>query len=131
MLKRTIKYVDFNNKLQERDFFFHLTTAQLLELDVEVGGFENLFSTFGNEEDPNYGNLVSAFRKLIGASYGRKSEDGQYFEKSEQITNSFIFSPAYDVWFWSLFEDGGKGAMDFFNGLVPKDLPSFLNKGGE
>ena len=43
------------------------------------------------------------FEDLIKKAYGVKSEDGRRFMKSEEISRSFMESPAYEI----LFEETG------------------------
>ena len=59
--------------------------------------------------------------ELIDFSYGIKSSDGQYFEKSEEILKRFKSSPAYSELFMELATDDN-GAAAFINGVIPNDL---------
>ena len=74
------------------------------------------------------------FENFIAKSYGVKSEDGRRFMKSEEISRSFMETPAYEVLFEKLVTDD-KYAADFVNDVmrskgsatVPTAIPAATN----
>jgi len=120
MLKKVIKYEDFDGKEREETFYFNLTTAELAEWELSISGgmtgwIERIVET---ETTPE---MVKLFKELITKSYGEKSPDGKRFIKNEELTEAFIQSNAYSVLFMELITDA-KNAADFANGVMPKEL---------
>ena len=61
--------------------------------------------------------LIQFFEDLIKKAYGVKSEDGRRFMKSEEISRSFMESPAYEILFEELVTND-KAAADFVNAVM-------------
>ena len=49
---------------------------------------------------------------------GFKSEDGKRFIKSQQLTDEFIQSPAYDELFFELLSGGADAMAEFVNSII-------------
>lgn len=124
MLKKTITFEDFNGKQQTRDYWFHLSKPDLVEIDAEYpDGLEGSIRKFMDEDDRL--GMLRLFKNLILRGYGVKSEDGLRFERSPEIARQFEQSPAYE----SLFVELGTQpdmAADFIRGIVPRDLAQEL-----
>lgn len=120
MLKKTITYTDFNGTEKTRDFYFNLTTSELMELELgEAGGLTaTVESIIAAQDRPA---LIKTFKKLILGAYGEKSPDGERFVKSEEISNAFSQTKAYDKLFLELIADS-KASSDFVNGILPANL---------
>ncbi len=118
MLKKTIKYVDFDGKEQEETLYFNLTEPEVVRLDVSFpGGLEVYISTLDEKVNPQ--DILKLFEEVIRASYGEKSEDGRYFLKDPEAVNLFYQSAAYSALFVELIKDADKAA-EFFNALLSK-----------
>lgn len=118
MLKKTITYEDYDGKTQTRDFYFNLTKSEIIKMEnSEIGGLTNLLGKILQEEDQP--KIFEYFDRFIALAYGKKSADGQRFEKSEAISNEFFHCPAYDVLFMELMADS-KAAADFMNAIIPQ-----------
>lgn len=118
MLKKTITYEDFDGNQRTEDYYFNLTKAEAMELEVSVkGGYAEYLQNIVKEND-NAG-IISAIKDLILRSYGHKSEDGKRFVKTEEDAKEFAQSEAYSELFFELTSDD-KAASDFFNGIIPK-----------
>lgn len=118
MLKKTITYMDYDGNEHTEDFFFHLTKAELIELaHSEKGGLEKVIEKITKEQDNK--RLISLFKEVIQMSYGEKSLDGKRFQKSEEISKNFMETEAYSILFMELVDDE-KAAIDFVNGIMPK-----------
>lgn len=120
MLKKTITYIDYNDQERTEDFYFHLTKAELLEMEMRTpGGLEarlkRLIATLDNNK------IVDWFRDLVLLSYGVKSEDGRRFIKSDELRTAFSHTEAYSELYWSLATDASEGAK-FVNGILPRGL---------
>lgn len=120
MLKKTIKYKNFNDEWEEEDFFFHLSKAELVEL--EASHEDGLASAMQRIVDANdTKSIIAEFKKIIMQSYGIKSSDGKRFVKNQTIREAFESSEAYSTLFMELVTDTD-AAIEFMNGIIPGDL---------
>lgn len=122
MLKKTIEYVDYNGVRRKEDFYFNLTTAEIMEMQMgKTGGLDEFINKIVNAQDAP--ELIKIFKDLIIKAYGEKSADGKRFMKNQEITDSFTQTEAYSILFMELATDSEKAA-EFFNGIIPADLRS-------
>lgn len=120
MLKKTIKYVDFNGVEREEDFYFDLSEAELTRLNFTTeGGLEAVLQRIIDTQDVP--ELYKYFEMIIQMSYGVKSVDGKYFEKSDAVLNKFMHCRAYSNLIMELLGDTD-AAANFVNGVLPQDL---------
>jgi hypothetical protein len=120
VLKKTIKYKDFNDVEQSDEFHFHLSAEKLLELEASLpGGFESHVDHIMKSGDG--AQILELFKRLIRYSIGHVSEDGKRFVQTDEITNDFVQTNAYSKLFLEL-GSSEEIAAQFFNGIVPKDL---------
>lgn len=118
MLKKTIKYVDFDGKEREDILYFNLTEPEVVRLDVKFpGGLEVYIDNLDEKVNPQ--DILNLFEEVIRESYGEKSEDGRYFVKNSEAVDLFYQSAAYSALFVDLIKDADKAAA-FFNGLLSK-----------
>jgi hypothetical protein len=126
LLKKTITYEDFNGEEQTEDFYFHLSKADLVELEMsKKGGLEEWLKRVIASKDGKA--IMEEFKNLIMMSVGQRSEDGKQFRKDVQLRHNFRDSPAYDVLFMELITDADKAA-EFVNGIIPRNLEAQLAK---
>lgn len=120
MLKKTIKYQDFNGETVSEDFFFHLSKAELVEMEMahEGGLSETLARIVASEDAPK---IIAEFKKIVLGAYGQKSPDGRRFIKNQQLREEFESTEAYSELFMELVTNTD-AAIEFINGIVPKDL---------
>jgi hypothetical protein len=120
MLKKTIKYEDFNGNEISEDFYFNLTKAELLEMESKSqGGLKAKLERLINTRDISA--IMEVFKEVIVKSYGVKSDDGKRFMKSKEITDAFVESNAYSELYIELATDED-AAVAFITGIIPKDL---------
>ncbi len=118
MIKKTITYEDYNGVERTEDFYFNLSRAELLEMDAYANG--NYASVITNAvETKNVAEIMRIFKEFIEKSYGIKSPDGRIFEKSPEITKSFMQSEAYSVLLIEL-ANSEEAAQAFVEGIIPK-----------
>lgn len=119
MLKKTYTYTDWNGKERTEDFYFHLSKSKLSEMDLKKGGYaewvEEIIAAKDNET------LVETFKKTILASYGEIAPDGRRFIQSNELSEAFSQTPAYDMLFMELISSADAAAK-FFNSIVPEDV---------
>ena len=125
MLKKTIKYKDYDGNELEEDFYFNLNKSELVKLQTSVpGGLEQMLKTIIGSKDGNA--IMSMFAKVIHLSYGQKSPDGKRFVKSEEISDAFEQTLAYDQLFMELVTDADK-ASTFIKAILPADVETTEN----
>lgn len=124
MLKKTIKYEDFNGTEREETFLFNLTEAELMEMEMSTaGGLAEMIQNIVQAQDAPA--IIKVFKDLVLKAYGEKSPDGKYFVKEDEngnpLSRKFAHTQAYSILFMELATDAEKAA-EFVNGIVPKDI---------
>lgn len=124
MLKKKIKYTDYNGNEREEEFLFNLTKAELMEMEMGTAGglAEMIKSLIASQNAPE---IIKIFKEILNKSYGEKSADGKRFMKTDEKGNplyiGFSQTEAYSNLFTELATDS-KAAAEFVNGIIPKDL---------
>lgn len=125
MIKKTITYTDYDGNERTEDFYFHLSNAELTEMEVShKGGMVKLIEKVVAEQDNE--KIVAIFKDLILKSYGEKSLDGRKFIKNDEVRDNFQQTEAYSALFMELASNAD-AAAEFVNGIMPK-LPEDRNK---
>ena len=120
MIKKTIEYTDYNGVERKEDFFFNLTKAEVMEMEMSTaGGLAEMIQRIVAAQDQVA--IIKVFKDLILKAYGVKSPDGKRFMKSQEIATSFAETEAYSILFMELATDADK-ASAFINGIVPADM---------
>lgn len=120
MLKKTIKFTDYNGVNREEDFYFNLTKAELMEMEMSTsGGLAEMIQKIVATQDAPA--IIKIFKDLVLKAYGEKSSDGRRFIKSDEIRASFEQTEAYSILFMELATDADAAAK-FINGIVPADV---------
>lgn len=116
MIKKTIKYVDYDGNERTEDFYFNLNKAESMEMALsEEGGMSAKIDKIIKAQDS--AKLVSTFKDIILLSYGEKSPDGRKFVKSKELSEAFSQTEAYVNLFMELSTDADK-ASEFVNGIL-------------
>ena len=120
MLKKTIKYVDFNGVERDEDFWFNLMESEMTEMELsKQGGLtESIKRIVQTQDGPK---IIEIFKEIILKAYGEKSEDGRRFIKSKELSEAFSQTNAYSNLFMELSMDD-KAAAEFINGIVPPEM---------
>lgn len=117
MLKERMEYTDYNGNKRTEDFYFNLTEAELMEMELSTsGGLGDFIQRIIAEQDGK--ELVKIFKDLILKSVGKKSLDGKRFEKNDAIREEFAQTEAYSDLFMKLATDADAAAR-FVNGIMP------------
>ena len=126
MLKKTIKYTDFNDNEISEDFYFNLSKAELIEMETKSnGGLKSKLERLINTRDISA--IMEMFKEIIISSYGVKSDDGKRFIKSKEITDAFVQSNAYSELYVELASNS-EAAIDFITHIIPADLSKQLDQ---
>lgn len=119
MLKKSIKYVDYDGNERTEDFYFNLNKAEVIELQLgTVGGLTKTLEKIVQEKDAS--RIIEYFKTLILKAYGEKSADGRRFIKSQELRDAFEQTEAYSELFMELASNA-QMAAEFVNGVLPKE----------
>lgn len=126
MLKRTFEYEDYNGVNRTEDAYFNLSEAEVLELEAGTsGGFvEMLDRIVASKDGPS---IMREFKKIILKAYGKKSDDGKQFIKSEELSLAFSQTPMYTQLFMELALNAD-AASAFVHGILPKNMGEIMAK---
>ena len=124
MLKKKIKYTDYNGIEREEEFLFNLTKAELMEMQMSTnGGLDEMIAALVRSQ--NMPEIIRIFKEIILKAYGEKSLDGKRFikidENGRKLSLNFSQTEAFSNLFMELATDS-KAAADFINGIVPSDV---------
>lgn len=120
MIKKTIKYTDYNGVEREEDFLFNLSKAELMEMEMgTTGGLAEMIQKIVASKDAPA--IIKIFKELVLKAYGIKSDDGKRFIKSKEIAEGFAQTEAYSILFMELATDSD-AAANFIKGIVPADM---------
>lgn len=121
MLKKNIEYVDYDGNERQEDFFFNLTKAEVVFMELEMpGGMQKYLKKITDEQDNV--KIVEMFKRFIGMAYGIKSDDGKRFIKSQAHTAAFEQTEAYSNLIVEMIQDAAFAAA-FINGVIPSADP--------
>lgn len=124
MIKKTITYTDYNGIERTEDFWFHLTNAEIMEMELsEVGGLTEKIQKIVNAQDGP--EIMKLFKELVLKAYGEKSADGRRFIKNDELRTEFSQTEAYSQIFMELATDDDAAAK-FVNGIIPADAAKKL-----
>lgn len=130
MLKKTITFEDFFGDTRTEDFFFNISKAEMVKLELsEDGGLEAKLSRLVQKRDVPA--MMEEFDRIIGIAYGEVSPDGKRFIKTDEngkrLFDSFKETDAYSVLFLEMFNDPD-AFPNFLHGIIPKDLMKEFEK---
>ena len=122
MLKKTVTYEDPFNPGKEisEDLYFNLTKAELVEMEMRVGGdglkahLENIAAAQNGQQ------IMDEMKGIILKAYGKRTENGKFI-KNDQLREEFESSEAYSTLFMEMVTEAD-AAVEFVNGIMPKGL---------
>lgn len=127
MLKKTIKYTDYNDTERTEDHYFNLTKSEIMKMEMSTtGGMAEMINRIVAAEDAPA--IIAVFEDLIARSYGVKTVDGKGFDKNPKHFEAFKQTLAYDELFMELATDD-KAAAAFVNGIIPAEMRNQLPAG--
>lgn len=117
MLKKTITYTDFDGNKRTEDFYFNLTKAEVIEMELSTkGGLIKAVEKIIAEQDSK--KIVEILKDVVLRSYGEKSPDGRRFVKTKELRAGFEQTEAYSDLIVEMFSDADMSAA-FMNGITP------------
>lgn len=116
MLKKTIKFTDFDGNNREETFYFNITKAEALEMQTSHnGGITKMLQRIVDEKDQK--KIMEFFKDFVHKAYGVKSDDGRRFIKNKEILDDFVSTEAYSNLFVELATND-KAATEFINNTL-------------
>lgn len=126
MLKKTITYTDYNGLERTEDFYFNLTKAEIMEMEMSTtGGFAEMLQKIVAAQDAPA--IIKVFKDITLKAYGEKSADGKRFIKNDELREAFSQTEAYSQLFMELATDAD-AASNFIKAIIPADLEKELDK---
>lgn len=120
MYVKEIEYTDFNGVARKEKFYFNLTKAEILDMELgKTGGLTEYIQKILEAQDTPA--IMSLFKSLLLKSYGIKSDDGRRFVKNDQIRAEFEQTQAFSDLYMLLALDDNE-ASKFVNAIVPEDM---------
>lgn len=126
MLKKTVTYTDYNGTERTEDFYFNLSKAEIVEMEMGITGglIEMIHKVIAAQDTPN---IVKLFKDFILKAYGEKSPDGKRFIKSKELSAAFSQTEAYSEIFMELSTDAD-AASNFVNGIIETNGEAIKSK---
>lgn len=125
MYTKEVKYVDFDGSEVTEELWFHLTKAEITEMEYSVnGGLVNTIKRLQKEQDIS--KIISLIKNIILKSFGEKVMDRagrERFVKTETAREIFASTEAYSEMFMSFIQD-----PDSFNAFLIGVLPIDMQK---
>lgn len=115
MISKTVKYVDYNGVEKVGTYWFNMSRAELIELEMsgESSWYERIKQLISEQRVREAYVMIE---KFIRDSYGVKTPDGG-FDKDPAHLRAFRNSEAYSVLI-SGFVEHPEEFADFINGIV-------------
>lgn len=131
MLKLTRTYTDFNGTERTEDFYFNLTKAEIMEMELgTTGGLAEMMQKIIAAQDTPA--IIEIFKDLVLRAYGEKSADGKRLMKQVngvKLCEAFAETNAYSDLFIELATDADAAAK-FVNGIIPPDMAEAVKANG-
>ncbi len=131
MYIKTIEYKDYLGNVRKEDFYFNLSEAEIMEMELsKEGGFDQWITRISNAQ--NTPELIKLFKSLILMAYGERSLDGKSFLKKDPVTGrplseAFEQTAAYPVLFMELATNTD-AATEFINKVIPENSAEAIAK---
>jgi len=100
------------------DIYCNLTAPELAKLELSLeGGFREHAANILKSGDGF--RVLSLFETIVGAAYGRRTDDSTRFVKKREWVDEFITSLAWeDMFLWLTQDESGENANKFWAGLL-------------
>lgn len=126
MLRKTVKFKNYDGVEITKDLYFNLRKDELIHMQFEEdGGLDKLLKKMQDEKDLK--EIMRMFEKILKATYGEKSPDGNEFDKSEEAWKRFKSSNAYEAFYMDLISDPNN-LSSFIDAVIPKFTQSEKDK---
>ena len=117
MLKKIIKYTDYEGQERTEPFYFNLTKIEVTEMDIMYEG--GLVKTLEKiSQTPDIKKVYEIIKEIVLSAYGEKSLDGKKFVKNKDIRDGFSQTEAYSELMMELLSDANM-LTTFISGIIP------------
>lgn len=117
MIKKKMTFKDFNGVERTMEFCFHITEAELMQMELEtVGGYRGLLQRIIDANDQQ--SMIRIFKEFIDMAYGVLDAEGIHFRKSPEALAEFKATQAYSDLYMELISDDEK-AINFLMAAAP------------
>lgn len=119
MLRKPITYTNIDGEQVTEEYYFHLTKAELVKLEVGTeGGLQNHLQDVVKTN--NASKILELFEWIMSKAYGKRTADGKFVKRPEDWAE-FLSSEAYSTLFMELISNATYAAQ-FVKAIVPADL---------
>ena len=118
MLKENVKYLDFDDVEQTETLYFNINRMELIAMQARYGKEDMAKYIERIVQEQDFAKIHDLLNDIILTAYGKKSEDGKRFLKSEEIKEEFRTSLAYEALVESFFDDEGATLGKFVQGIT-------------
>ena len=126
MIKKTIKYTNFMDQPKEEILCFHMSETDVLDINKKYNGdFKSEMEKYMLDDKPDA--FYGVIKDFVLSAYGKISEDGNRFEKSDKITKEFESSICFNELLMELLTNEEE-ITAFILGVVPKKVAMRLKE---
>lgn len=126
MIGIPIKFRNADDEERTKTYWFHISKPEMIRLNGEIpGGLGKVLREVTEDEDGQA--MFDLFEKIVFLSHGLRTEDGDGFEKSDEITKTFKQSFAYEALFDQLTESE-EAFASFVVSVLPKGWEKTLEE---
>lgn len=127
MYTKTITFEDYNGVKRTETHYFNMNKAELTKWLTTTGEatLDKVLMRLYTER--NGREIINIFENLLKITYGKKSDDGRKFIKSDEIWEDFHQTEGYSELFMELISDGN-AVSEFVNKTLPSDVSSDIQK---
>lgn len=119
MFKKTITFEDFNGEQHTKDFYFHVSSAEVTAWIQPGSEFMERLQRVQNSKQITQ--ILAFYKDLIAQACGVRSEDGMRFVQTPEAKSELLDSPALDELLMELMLDPS-GPINFLKNLLPKKI---------
>ena len=114
MIKKTVKYVDYNGRETTEELYFDMSALAFTKFAAKYSDFSNIDLESDNSvieavrafldkiiKENDLSKMIEFLEEFILSAYGEKASDGKHFFKTKEIKTNFENSLA----FAQIFED--------------------------
>jgi hypothetical protein len=125
MFKKTITFEDFNGVEHTKDFYFHVSSAEVTAWLQPGSEFMQQLDRV--QKSNQVTQVLALYKDIISQACGVRSEDGMRFIQTPEAKSELLDSPAVDELLLELMLDSS-GPFNFIKNLLPKKI---LDKVGD
>lgn len=127
MIKKTVTYKDYDGVEQTEDFFFHLSKADIIKMELShKGGLEESLKNIIVAKDGE--TIMKEFENFLNLSVGKR--DGDLFVRDDVVRNRFFQTNAYEALLMELVLNADTAA-EFIRGIAPPNMIEEAAKAAE